>query len=65
MVGLIKWNGFGRKRSWLTRDIIPEHACRDSGKPRKASVMIAEIGTEHLPNTSLGFYRYANPLRDT
>jgi hypothetical protein len=27
--------------------------------------MIADIRTKHLPNTSLGFYRYVNPFRDT
>jgi hypothetical protein len=51
------------KRLSANRSTIPEFCRRDCGKSRrKDSRFPAEIRTEHLANTNLERYRYANPL---
>jgi hypothetical protein len=54
---MINWKGFGRKRSWSIRDIIPAFAWRNPGKSRNTSVRIAcilvENRNEPLPNITV------------
>jgi hypothetical protein len=54
----MNWKGFGRKRPRFNSDTIPALFRKDYGKPRKILVtvvgVLGEIGTEHLPNTSVG-----------
>jgi hypothetical protein len=49
----MNWKEIGRKQSWPHRGIIPAVHWKDWEEPRSASVRIAEIWTEQLPNTSL------------
>jgi hypothetical protein len=44
---MVKWKGFWRRRSWLTRSNIPAFAYRDWGKSRKTVGIEAEVRTEH------------------
>jgi hypothetical protein len=55
-----------RKQPWPNLGTIPTYTWRNWGKSLQFSVNIAgvaaEIRTQHLPNTCLESYRYANPL---
>jgi hypothetical protein len=63
---MMNWKGFGRKRSCRSGRITSAFAWSGSERPQTTSFRVAcvlsEIRTEHLPNTSLERYRYANPL---
>jgi hypothetical protein len=60
---LINRKGFGRRWPWSNWGAI---RCVLGGTEEKTSVRTAgvpaQIRTEHLPNTSVGRYRWANPL---
>jgi hypothetical protein len=66
MIGEKDWKGCGRKRSWSNRDTIPAFGWRALRKPRtafKVAGILAEIRTEHIPNTDLERYHYINSVR--
>jgi hypothetical protein len=54
---VMNWEGFGRKRSWPSRDITSAGTWTDRKKLRKLSFRIADVlvytRTEHFSNTSL------------
>jgi hypothetical protein len=62
---LLNEEGFGRKRLWPNRGIIPAFGWRDWEKAIHSSQdgqCPAEIRTNHVPNTSLHHYLCANPF---
>jgi hypothetical protein len=63
---VIKLKVFGRKWSWPDRGTIPAFVWRDWAEIRKCSVsaadVVADIWTEHVPNTSVYDYRQSSLL---
>jgi hypothetical protein len=68
MIGwLMSWKLFRRKRSWLNRGAVPEFAWEWLRKsppspPIRITGDLVDVRAEQLPITSLGRYRYTNPL---
>jgi hypothetical protein len=66
---MMNGKGFERNRSWPNLGIVPTFVWTNWGNPQNVPVKVAstlaEIRTQHFPNTHLDFCRYTNTLGES